>query len=66
MSADFSLGQFWDATPEQRVKRCRLMAALATNLAASADSDARRDYINLAKQWNALADEMEAWNTTNP
>lgn len=65
MSADFSPDQFWAATPEERVLRCRQMAALAAQLAASAKSDIRSDYAELAKQWHTLADELEAWNRTS-
>lgn len=62
MSADFALDQFWDASPAERVKRCRQMAAVATQLAANASGDAKRDYLEIAKQWHVLANELEAWN----
>ena len=65
MSADFLPEQFWAATPEERVARCRQMAALAEHLAATASRNARNDYAELAKQWHVLADELETWNETS-
>ena len=61
MSADFALDQFWNTSPEDRVKRCRQMAVLATQLADNASGNAKRDYLELAKQWHILANELEAW-----
>jgi hypothetical protein len=42
------------------VNTCREMAAQAERLAASEATPARRaKYLNLARQWSELADEME-------
>jgi len=64
LSTEFSREKFWAATPEERVARCREMAALAAQLAANASSSARTDYLALAQQWRGLADEMDAFSDT--
>jgi len=64
LSTEFSPEKFWAATPEERVARCREMAALAAQLAANASSSARTDYLALAQQWRGLADEMDAFSDT--
>jgi hypothetical protein len=54
MSADL-LG----STAEERVAKCRSIAAEAVRLASTASSEARTGYMNLARQWSILADEIE-------
>jgi len=70
MSVEFSPDEFWAATPKERIVKCREMAAQAEWLAANAGSEARKGYLELAKQWRDLADEMEMWdrqpNRTRP
>jgi hypothetical protein len=64
MSVEFSPDEFWAATPKERIVKCREMAAQAERLAASASTEARKGYVELAAQWRALADEMELWDRT--
>ena len=56
MSHDFIL---LGLVPKERVAKCRKLAAEAEHSAATASSEARKDYINLARQWSILADEIE-------
>jgi uncharacterized membrane-anchored protein len=60
MSADFSPERFWALSPEERAQRCRQMALLSEQLAATAGDGARADYLAIARQWRELADEMES------
>ena len=62
MGADFAADQFWVTSPEERVDRCEKMAAVADQLAARAQNEARKEYLELAKQWRTLAAELETWN----
>ncbi len=45
--------------PSERVTWCRQMASEAEQLAEAADTRVRTAYIELARQWSALADEIE-------
>jgi len=56
---DFSSSEFLSLTPEDRIGRCRAMAAESQSLAASAIGDVRDAYLDLAAKWTALADEMQ-------
>ena len=58
---DFSSGEFLSLTPEERVSRCREMAAEAQSLAGG--SKLRDAYLDLAGKWTTLADEMQRAGT---
>ena len=59
MEPDFKAGDFSQLTPSQRVKWCRQMAQEAERFAEDANPSVRAAYVDLAKQWIALADEIE-------
>jgi hypothetical protein len=59
MGDTFSADDFWAAAQSERIKKCRQMAAEAEMLAANAGLAFRAHYIELAKEWTTLADEME-------
>jgi hypothetical protein len=59
MEPNFKAEEFSRLTPSERVKWCRQMAAEAERLAAAASPRVRTAYVDLAKQWTALADEIE-------
>ena len=61
MNANLSAEDFWAATPVERIAKCRHMAVQAERLAAGANPDVRNDYLRLAKEWTALADDMQTW-----
>jgi hypothetical protein len=56
---DFSSSEFVSLTLEERIGRCRAMAAEAQSLAASGIGQGRDAYLDLATKWTALADEMQ-------
>ena len=58
MDLRFAAGEWITLSPEERINRCRLMAAEAHSLAAVESSKMRPHYLEPAKQWTALADEM--------
>nr|ACN58752.1 hypothetical protein AKSOIL_0074 [uncultured bacterium BLR3] len=58
MDFRFAAGEWITLSPEERINRCRLMAAEAHSLAAVESTRMRPHYLELAKQWTALADEM--------
>ena len=64
MDNDFSPVEFWAGTPHERIAKCREMAVQAERLAATARGDSKNGYVELARQWNCLADELEAWEHT--
>ena len=45
--------------PSAPITTCREMAVEAEKLAASASPEKRAKYLDLARQWSELADEME-------
>jgi hypothetical protein len=59
MEPNFKADDFSRLTPSQRVNWCRQMAAEAERLAEAASPRVRAAYVDLAKQWAALADEIE-------
>jgi len=59
MEPNFKADDFSLLTPVQRVKWCRQMALEAERLAEAASPRVRSAYVDLAKQWSALADEIE-------
>jgi hypothetical protein len=46
-------------SPSAPITICREMAAEAENLAANGPLEKRAKYLDLARQWSELADEME-------
>jgi hypothetical protein len=59
MEPNFKADEFSRLTPSQRVNWCRQMAAEAERLAEAATPRVRAAYAELAKQWTALANEIE-------
>jgi len=59
MEPNFKADEFSQLTPSERVVWCRRMAAEAERLADAASPRVRTAYVELAKQWTALADEIE-------
>ena len=54
-----SSAEFLGTDAPSRIKRCRELAAAAQALAASAtDQDMQAGYLDLSRQWNALADDI--------
>jgi hypothetical protein len=59
MESDFRCDDFVSLSIKDQVRKCRAMAMEAQDLAASANPDIRETYIDLARQWAALAEEMQ-------
>ena len=59
MEPNFKADDFASLPPKERVTWCRQMAAEAERLAESATPRVRSAYVDLARQWNALAEEIE-------
>ena len=59
MEPNFNADDFSQLTPSERVKYCRQMALEAERLAEAASPRVRSAYVDLAKQWTALGDEIE-------
>ena len=59
MEPNFKAEEFSRLSPTERVIWCRQMAAEAGRLAQAASPRVRNAYLDLAKQWNSLADEIE-------
>ena len=59
MEPTFKADEFSRLTPAQRVTWCRQMALEAERLAETASPRVRAAYVELAKQWTSLADEIE-------
>ena len=59
MEPNFKADEFSRLTPSERVNWCRQMAAEAERLAEAASPRVRTAYAELAKQWTALANEIE-------
>jgi hypothetical protein len=58
MEPNFKAEEFSRLTPPERVAWCRQMAAEAQRLAELASPRLRAAYVDLARQWNSLADEI--------
>ena len=50
---------------DQRVAKCRAMAAEAERLAVSAGGDVRTSYLGLASKWSELAHELASISRRN-
>jgi hypothetical protein len=59
MEYRFNAEEWIRLTPAERVKRCRLWAREARELAASASADMQQPYLDIAGQWEHLAKEIE-------
>jgi hypothetical protein len=59
MEPNFKADEFSQLTPAERVKWCRKMASEAERLAEAASPRMRSAYVDLARQWTALAEEIE-------
>ena len=57
---EFNPAEFLSATNGERVAKCREFAAEAERLARAANGDGREGYVDLARRWSELADEIEA------
>ena len=60
--ADTSISSdFLGSTPAERLAMCRRLADHAARLAMDADSpEAQRSYLDLKRQWDIIAAELEA------
>jgi hypothetical protein len=59
MEPNFKADEFSRLAPSERVAWCRRMAAEAERLAEAASPRVRTAYVELAKQWTTLANEVE-------
>ena len=59
MEPNFKAEEFSGLSSSERVAWCRQMATEAEHLAQSASPRVRAAYIDLARQWTSLADEIE-------
>jgi hypothetical protein len=62
MEPNFKANEFSRLPLSERVNWCRQMAAEAERLAEAASPRVRMAYVELAKQWTALANEIEREN----
>ena len=62
MEYRFKADEWNNLTPQQRIHRCRLMAAEAQELANGASLKTKEDYLALAKNWLQLARDIEETN----
>ena len=66
MESNFKADDFSRLPPLERVTWCRQMALEAERLAEAASPRVRSAYFELARQWNALADEIEHESSRKP
>ena len=59
MIPEFDAGGFINLSREQRIAKCREMATEAERLASGKSSEMRASYLDLARKWTDLADEMQ-------
>src|SRR5688572_19525254 len=59
MEHRFKSDEWKTLTPEQRVRRCHLMAEQAQALATGASADLRLSYTCIAEEWMKLAGDIE-------
>ena len=59
MEPNFKAADFSQLTPSERAAWCRQMASEAEGLAEAAGPRVRSAYVGLARQWTALAEEIE-------
>jgi len=58
MSPTLDAAEFMSLSLDQRVAKCRAMAAEAERFAATAEDHMRDAYLDLATKWSELGDEM--------
>ena len=63
MEHRFEADEWSRLTPDERVRRCHLMAAEAQQLSKSANGGMQTLYLGLARQWLDLADEIKRSET---
>jgi hypothetical protein len=59
MEFGFNAQEWKRLSNAERVKRCRLLAHEASELALSSPTDLKREYLALAEQWELLAKAIE-------
>jgi hypothetical protein len=59
VESDFRCDEFIGLPIKDQVRKCRVMALEAKGWAASAKPAIRDAYMDVARQWAALADEMQ-------
>jgi hypothetical protein len=59
MEPNFKADEFSRLSPAERVSWCRQMAEEAERLAEAASPRVRNAYVELARQWTSLADEIQ-------
>lgn len=59
MVPEFDAGGFVNLSREQRIAKCREMAIEAERLACGKSAEMRASYLDLARKWSELADEMQ-------
>ena len=59
MDYRFKADEWRDLTPDQRARRCRLMAEEAQELAKGAPPTIAESYLRIAGEWLTLAMEIE-------
>ena len=59
LDSDFRCNEFFSLAVIDQVHKCRAMALETKSLAASANPDIRDAYLDVARHWAALADEMQ-------
>lgn len=62
MSPELDPIEFLSLSREQRIAKCRDMAAEAERRAGRNSGDLRTSYLGLAEKWSELADEMERFD----
>ena len=60
MSLPLDAAEFSNLSLDQRIAKCREMAAEAERFATTADDHMRDKYLDLATKWLELGDEMES------
>jgi hypothetical protein len=67
MQYRFNAKEWVNLSPGERVKRCRIMAYEASELGlAAATPQMKRMYLELAQDWQRLAQEIERETPTGP
>jgi hypothetical protein len=61
MSEDIAVGEWQALTNNERVIRCRELAAKAERASQSARPELQQAYEDIAEKWLALAAEVEQW-----
>jgi len=62
MEYQFTAEEWARLTPDERVRRCRLLSAEAHRMSKPATGEVKRMYLNIALGWDALANEIDDTN----